>query len=69
VIQRPVHLLIDGYRQIACGGGDGAPSGDGDTSNIAKVTCLACLNRGFKMYEALTEAIAMRLVELGATPL
>ena len=63
-----VHLLIDGYRQVACSG-DGAPSGDGDTSNVAKVTCLKCLHRGFKMYEAKAEAIAVRLVELGATKL
>ena len=64
-----VHLLIDGYRQIACGNGEGAPSGDSDTSTISKVTCLECLNRGFKLYEALTEAIAVRLVELGETKL
>ena len=64
----PVHLLIDGYRQVACSS-DGAPSGDGDTSTITKVTCLECLHLGFKMYEARTEAIAVRLVELGATKL
>ena len=64
-----VHLLIDGYRVIACGNGDGVPSGEDDTINISKVTCLACLNRGFKMYEAKTEAIAVRLVELGETTL
>jgi hypothetical protein len=63
-----VHLLIDGYRQVACSN-DGAPSGDGDTSNVAKVTCLECLERGFKLYEARTEAIALRLVELGVTKL
>ena len=64
-----VHLLIDGYRQVACSDGDGAPSGDGDTSSITKVTCLECLQRGFKLYEAKAEAIAVRLVELGATKL
>lgn len=64
-----VHLLIDGYRQIACGDGDGAPAGEDDTSAISKVTCPACLHRGFAMYEALTEAIAARLVEIGETKL
>ena len=63
-----VHLLIDGYRQVACSD-DGAPNGDGDTIRIAKVTCLECLQRGFRMYEAKAEAIAVRLVELGATKL
>ena len=63
-----VHLLTDGYRQVACSS-DGAPSGERDTSNISKVTCLECLSRGFKLYEARTEAIAARLVELGATKL
>ena len=64
-----VHLLIEGYRQIACGDGSGVPSGEDDTSAISKVTCLACLNRGYKMYEAIAEAIAVRLVELGETKL
>jgi len=64
-----VHLLVDGYRRIACGDGGGVPSGDDDTSDIAKVTCLACLHHGFKMYEAMAEAIAVRLVELGETKL
>ena len=48
-----VHLLVDGYRRIACGDGGGVPSGDDDHS--------------FRMYEAMTEAIAVRLVELGET--
>jgi hypothetical protein len=64
-----VHLLIDGYRLIACGDGNGVPSDEDDTTTISKVTCLACLHRGFKLYEALTEAIAVRLVELGETKL
>jgi hypothetical protein len=64
-----VHLLIDGYRRIACGDGNGVPPGDEDTSTVSKVTCLACLDRGIKMAEATAEAIAMRLVELGATKL
>lgn len=63
-----VHLIVDGYRQVACSS-DGAPSGDGDTSRVSKVTCLECLRRGFAMYEALTEPIAERLVELGETEL
>lgn len=64
-----VHLLIDGYRQIACSSGDGAPSGNSDTSTISKVTCLACLNRPKIQDEALTEAIAVRLIEFGETKL
>lgn len=63
------HLLIDGYRLIACGNGEGVPIGEDDTSDISKVTCLPCLHRSFKMYEAMTEAIAVRLVELGETKL
>lgn len=62
-----VHLLLDGYRQVACC--DGVTNGDRDTSTISKVTCLKCLNRGFKLYEARAEALAIRLVELGETPL
>lgn len=64
-----VHLLIDGYRRIACGDGNGVPNSEDDTSNISKVTCLPCLHRSFKMYEVMTEAIAVRLVELGETKL
>ena len=64
-----VHLLVDGYRQIACGNGDGAPIGDSDTTTVAKVTCVTCLHRSFQRYEALTEAISVRLVELGETAL
>lgn len=65
-----VHLLIDGYRVIACSdNGSGVPSGEDDTSNISKVTCLPCLHRSFRMYEAMAEAIAVRLVELGETKL
>lgn len=64
-----VHLLTDGYRRIACGDGDGVPDGDDDTSTVSKVTCLKCLRRGFSLYEALTEAISVRLVELGETKL
>ena len=64
-----VHLLVDGYRQIACGDGDGVPPGDDDTCAISKATCPACLHRSFAMYEAMTEAIAVRLVEIGETKL
>lgn len=66
-----VHLLTDGYRRIACGDGDGdgVPDGDDDTSTVSKVTCLECLRRGFSLYEALTEAISVRLVEIGETKL
>jgi len=64
-----VHLLVDGYRQIACGNGDGAPIGDNDTTAVSKVTCVPCLHRSLQRYEALTEAIAVRLVELGETAL
>ena len=64
-----VHLLIDGYRLIACGNGNGVPDGDDDTIKISEVTCPVCLNRSFKMYEALTEEIAVRRVELGETKL
>ena len=62
------HLLTDGYRQVACSS-DGAPDGESDTSTISKVTCLECLRRGFELYEARAEAIAVRLVELGETKL
>jgi len=62
-----VHLLVDGYRQIACRDGEGAPQGDQDTSAVAKVTCLTCLERALSLYEARAEAIAVRLIELGAT--
>jgi len=64
-----VHLLIDGYRRIACRDGEGVPHGDDDTSTVSKVTCLPCLERGMEMAEATATAIATRLVELGATKL
>lgn len=66
---RQVHLLTDGYRRIACGNGEGVPDGDDDTSTVSKVTCLPCLRRSFSLYDALIEAIAVRLVELGETKL
>jgi hypothetical protein len=64
-----VHLLIDGYRRIACSDGDGVPHGDEDTSTVAKVTCRTCLDRGIAMAETTAEAIAARLIELGAAKL
>jgi hypothetical protein len=30
-----VHLLIDGYRLIACGDGNGVPSDEDDTTTIS----------------------------------
>lgn len=68
VTSMKTHLLIDGYRAIACSG-EGVPDGDDDTCAISAVTCRECLHHGFKMYEALTEAIATRLVEIGKTKL
>jgi hypothetical protein len=56
-----VHLLVDGYRVIACRDGDGVSEGEQDTSNVAKVTYLACLERGLRMHEARANAIATRL--------
>jgi len=64
-----VHLLVDGYRVIACRDGEGVPPGDKDTSAVTKVTCLSCLERALKLYEAKTVTIARRLVELGGTKL
>ena len=58
---RQMQLLTDGYHRIACG--------DDETRLVSKVMSDVSSRRSFSLYEALTEAIAVRLVKLGETKL